>query len=33
MGTYCVAQGTLLSTLQWPIWEKNLKKEWIYVFV
>ena len=27
-----IAQGTLLNTLQWPIWKKNLKKknEWIY---
>ena len=22
----CVAQGTLLSTLLWPIWKKNQKK-------
>ena len=26
MRTYCTAQGTLLNTLQWSIWEKNLKK-------
>ena len=23
---YYIAQRTLLNTLQWPIWEKNLKK-------
>ena len=28
--TYCIAQGTLLNNVQWPIWEKNLKKSgWI----
>ena len=21
--TYCIAEGTLLNTLEWPIWEKN----------
>ena len=26
MRTYCTAQGTLLNTLQWSVWEKNLKK-------
>ena len=25
MRAYCVAQGTLLSTLQWLVWKKNLK--------
>ena len=24
--TYCIANETLLNTLQWPIWDKNLKK-------
>ena len=33
MTAYCIAQGTLLNTQEWPIWEKNLKKEWIYVYV
>ena len=27
IGTCCIAQGTLLNTLLWPIWEKNLKKK------
>ena len=26
MRTHCIAQGTLLNTLSWPIWEKNLKR-------
>ena len=26
MRTYCIVQGALLSTLQWSIQEKNLKK-------
>ena len=25
--TYCIAQGTIFSALQWPIREKNLKKK------
>ena len=25
----CIAQGTLLNTLQWPAWEKKLKKNGI----
>lgn len=24
-----IAQGTLLSTPQWPIWGKNLEREWV----
>ena len=28
-----IAKGTLLSTLQWSTWGKNLKKEWIYVCI
>ena len=31
--TYCIAQETLLNTLWWPIQEKNLKKELIYVYL
>ena len=27
MRTYCIAQGTLLSTLWWPKWKGYLKKE------
>ena len=25
-GTYCIAQGTLVNTLQWPISDKNLRR-------
>lgn len=32
MRTYYNAQGTLLSTLEWPIWGKNLKKS-VYIHV
>jgi len=32
MRAYCLAQGTLFSTLEWPIWEKNWKKSgYIYI--
>ena len=31
--TYCIAQRTLLNTLEWPIWEKNLKKSgYMYMY-
>ena len=31
--TYCIAQGTIFSALQWPIREKNLKKKKnIYIY-
>ena len=36
MRTSCIEPGTLLSPLwwpKWPKWERNLKKEWIYVYV
>ena len=33
MRTPCVAQETLLSALWWPKWGRNLKKEWVYVYV
>ena len=33
MRTYYMSQGTLLNTLQWPIWEKNLKKSgYMYMY-
>ena len=32
--TYYIAQGTLLNTLSWPIWEKNLKKSgYMYMYL
>ena len=32
--TYCIAQGTIFSALQWPIREKNLKKKKkIYIYI
>ena len=30
---YCIAQGTLLNTQNWSVWEKNLKTEQIYAYV
>ena len=31
--TYCIAQGTLLNILQWPILKKNLKKSgYVYMY-
>ena len=31
--TYFIAQWTLLSSLEWPIWEKNLKKSrYTYIY-
>ena len=33
MGTYCIAQVTLLSALWWPKWEDNPKKrECMYIY-
>ena len=26
MRTYCTAQGPLLNTLKWPVWDKNVKR-------
>ena len=31
--THCIAQRNLLSTLSWPMWEKNFKKAWICAYV
>ena len=31
--TYCIAQGTLLNTMQGAVWEKNLKNMHIYIFM
>ena len=33
MGTCCVVQGTLLSALWWPIWEKSLENSgYMYMY-
>ena len=29
MRTYCLAQGTLLSALWWPKWERNPQKRYV----
>ena len=33
MGTFCIAQGILPSSLWWSTQEKNLKKKWMYAYV